>query len=110
MRRHHGQSALKRASPQALALLFVFSADGLLTWLLGGLAPLGVLYIGLGVAFAFARLALQRRRNGPSRTIAEAIPSSPSRRTALGYVQVPRHGARAVLAAHHSAIDAYADS
>src|SRR3954454_19473738 len=110
MRRHHGQNALKRARLQALALLFVFSADGLLTWLLGGLAPLGALYIGLGVALAVARLAFQRRRRAPQRTSAEASPSSPSRRTAVGYVQVPGHGARAVLAAHHSAIDAYADS
>jgi hypothetical protein len=110
MRRHHGQNALKRARLQALTLFVVFSADGLITWLLGGLAPLGGLYIGLGVAFALARLALERRRHRPQRMSAEASPSSPARRTAVGYVQVPGHGERAALAAHHSAIDAYAES
>src|SRR3712207_1669334 len=111
MRRHRRQTGPgKRARMQALALFVVFAADGLLTWLLGDAAWLGGPYIGAGVALGLARLAFERRGRRPRRTTAEPRPSAPARRTAVGYVQVPVRGGRAALAAHHSAIDAYAES
>src|SRR5690349_804581 len=104
MRRHHRHTGPKqRARLQALALFVVFATDGLLTWLLGGLAWLGGLYIVVGAALALARVAFERRVRRPRRTSPQARPPVPARRTAVGYVQVPASGTRAALAAHHSA-------
>jgi hypothetical protein len=85
---------------QAFALFGLFAVDGLLIRALGGALWLTVLYAGLGVLLAFGRLAaVDRRRRA-------AAPE----RVAVGYVHVPAAADRAVLAAHHSAIAAYAET
>ncbi len=82
-----------RADLQAFALFALFAVDGLLVWALGGPVWLAVLYAALGLLLALGRLSIARPR-----------------RVAIGYVHVGADADRAVLAAHHSAIAAYAAS
>ena len=89
-----------RAEAQAVALFGLFAADGLLTRALGGPLWLTVLYVGLGLVLAFGRLALEPRHRE----------ATAPERVAVGYVHVGAGDDRAVLAAHHSVISAYAEA
>lgn len=101
----HGRPGL-----QALALFGLFVADGLLTRALGGPLWLTVLYALLGALLALGRLALSRRRRRPAAP--ERVAETPrAARVAVGYMLVPDGAGRvAALAAHHSAIAAYAEA
>jgi DNA invertase Pin-like site-specific DNA recombinase len=107
---------------QALTLLSLFVADGVLTRVAGGPVWLTVLYIALGATFALGRLAWERRRTPAAvRPAAAAVDggagqadvaptTAAARRLAVGYVQLHGDGDRSALLAHRKAITAYADT
>ena len=111
----HGIARARRPRLQASALLGLFAAAGVLARALGGPAWLTLLYAGLGVALASARLIPGSRRRTASvalpaqlTTVRRPRPAS-ARRPAIGYVRIPAAGDRAALSAHHSELTAYAE-
>jgi hypothetical protein len=104
----------RRPGLQALAVLVVLVADGLLIAVVGGPRWLTLVYAGSGVILALARLAwVQRGRRALKPVVPGKLPAAQrpaGRRLAVGYVRLYENGDRAALNGHRDAITAYADA